>query len=219
MSSNKLTGILGRVARVGAVVGGLMLARLAFSRPRPRPGQVPEHKDLDVLLQEAGVRDFTAADLACLSSAKKAASIGLPECPAVPSELVPNIVKMGAVLQALQDVLTPQGIQIEVVNGWRPKPYNKLVKGAPDSAHIRGAAVDLIVAEGSRKKGTGRRLQVEAAKMWVNDDRVAGLGVYKNANNRGRVHLDVWHPGGRKNPAKWGSGDVEGVVAAAKKES
>lgn len=33
--------------------------------------------------------------------------------------------------------------EIEVVSGWRPESYNKLIGGSPHSYHVKGMAVDL----------------------------------------------------------------------------
>jgi len=75
------------------------------------------------------------------------------------------------------------------------------VGGASNSAHLRGAAVDLDPLDGRRAE-----FQRLAAALWLEDeDATAGLGVYSG----GRVHLDVPHKGGKGRrfwggtPGKW----------------
>jgi len=167
------------------------------------PEDTSQLNRLAVAFQQAGVTNFIPEEFLTLRKWGVVAEM--------PEEYEDNIVKMAVQAQALRDRV---GLPIAVMNGYRSPEYNQAVQGVPNSAHLRGAAADLELPSVHATADQDRELQVDAAKLWLtrtND--IAGLGVYTG----GRVHLDVFHPGGLGRRS-WGSGDVDGVINQAKAE-
>lgn len=170
-----------------------------------RPPVPAELAEIDQMLVDEGVLNFSAKEFLTLRKWNKTVP--------VPDQYIPNLLAIARVAQLLRDRV---GHPIQIANGYRPPDYNKAVGGANNSAHLRAAAVDLIVPEGYRTQETTRRFRVEAAKLWLElPDIIAGMGVY--GGSRGRTHLDVLHPGGAGRRS-WGSGPKASVIAEAKAE-
>lgn len=145
---------------------------------------------LQMLLDCAGVRYFRARE--ALTLRRTGEIVDLPD------QYVDAMVRVLRVADRLRE---EYGGPVRVGNGYRPPAYNREVGGARNSAHLRGAALDLDPLAGDRK-----RFQRLAARMWLDaPDEIAGLGVYSG----GRVHLDVPHDGGAGRrywggrPGKW----------------
>jgi hypothetical protein len=145
---------------------------------------------LQARLDAAGVRYFTAREFLTLRRAGELVDL--------PDEYADAAVR---VLIAADELRARYGAPVRIGNGYRPPGYNRAVGGAPNSAHLRGAAVDLDPLDGRRAE-----FQQLAAALWLEDEAAtAGLGVYSG----GRVHLDVPHKGGKGRrfwggtPGKW----------------
>ena len=82
----------------------------------------------------------------------------------------PELVEL---LQILRDRINKP---IVIVSGYRTKEYNKKIKGAPNSYHLKGQAADIRV-EGVDPK----IMAIHAAKVGFR-----GIGVYNNF-----IHVDV----------------------------
>ena len=192
------------VAWLNTIYGlGQILMHTAATPPLSPPG-TGIGMPLDLVLREAGVTSYSASDFLTLPQWKHIAEL--------PAALAPNVVRLAQVVQLLRNRL---GHDIVVTSGYRPEEYNKLVDGAKNSAHLRAAAADLTLPPALQTPANARRLQVEAAKLWLAAPTVlAGLGSYTGP--RGRVHLDVFHPGGQGRRT-WGTGDVKGVLEEARR--
>lgn len=145
---------------------------------------------LQARLDAAGVRYFTAREFLTLRRAGELVDL--------PDEYADAAVR---VLIAADELRARYGAPVRIGNGYRPPGYNRAVGGAPNSAHLRGAAVDLDPLDGRKAE-----FQQLAAALWLEDEAAtAGLGVYSG----GRVHLDVPHKGGKGRrfwggtPGKW----------------
>jgi len=131
-----------------------------------------------------GIRHFTAQEYLRLRRDR--------DWTELPEEFLPATLR---VLRAADQLRELHGSPVIVGNGYRPSGYNARVGGAKNSAHIRGAAMDLdpIKAE--------RDFAVLCARAWLGTDWLRGIGIYA-----GRVHIDVAHPGSagkRAWPARW----------------
>lgn len=147
-------------------------------------------EQLQMALDRAGVRHFTAVEFLRLRRTHEIADL--------PDEYADAAVR---VLIAADELRARYGAPVRIGNGYRPPGYNRAVGGASNSAHLRGAAVDLDPLDGRRAE-----FQRLAAALWLEDEAAtAGLGVYSG----GRVHLDVPHKGGKGRrfwggtPGKW----------------
>lgn len=147
-------------------------------------------EQLQMALDRSGVRYFSAREFLRLRRTHEIADL--------PDEYADSAVR---VLLVADKVREAYGAPVRIGNGYRPPGYNRAVGGAPNSAHLRGAAVDLDPLDGRRAE-----FQRLAARLWLEDeDATAGLGVYSG----GRVHLDVPHRGGKGRrfwggtPGKW----------------
>ena len=155
------------------------------------------------MFESAGVFDFQPEEFLLLRKWN--------ELRELPVDLEPNVVAIAIQAQELRDRV---GLPIAIRNGWRPKDYNDAVNGAPNSAHLRAAAIDAEIPSDYATADARRRLLVEGAKMWLsNPQELAGLGIYSGS----RIHLDVFHPGGQGRRS-WGSGDLDGVLQQAESE-
>ena len=132
------------------------------------------------------MRDFTARELLYLPKAKP------PRVDIPPADLIPNLIKLGQLLQAFRDLV---GHRVNIAGGWRPAWYNEAVEGAEDSAHIRAAGADAILPADLTNPQAIDRFRLAAASLWQNTPDAAGLGFY--AHSPRRVHFDVLHPGGK----------------------
>ena len=129
---------------------------------------------------------------------------------AAPVEYETNIVKIAMFAQELRNRL---GFPLSIKNGYRPPDYNAAVGGASNSSHLRAAAIDIEPISVYGTPENNRRAEIEGAKMWLQyPDSLSGLGVYGG----GRVHLDVFHPGGFGRRT-WGD-KTDSTVQAAKAE-
>ena len=197
-------------ALVAALLGLVGLAaaatRKASAPSSPSSPSGPSSAQIDRLGQAfaaAGVKDFSPEEFLLLRKWNQLADM--------PEEYEPNLVALAVQAQALRDRL---GLPVAVRNGYRSPAYNAAVSGAPNSAHLRGAAGDFEVPSALGTAENDRRIQVEGAKLWLlRPGALAGLGVYQG----GRVHLDVFHPGGQGRRS-WGSGDLAGVLSEAQGE-
>ena len=203
--------IMDNAAAVGAALLGLVGLAAAATRKASAPSSPsspsgPSSAQIDRLGQAfaaAGVTDFSPEEFLLLRKWGQIAEM--------PEEYEPNLVALAVQAQALRDRL---GLPVAVRNGYRSPAYNAAVSGAPNSAHLRGAAGDFEVPSAYGTAENDRRIQVEGAKLWLlRPGALAGLGVYQG----GRVHLDVFHPGGQGRRS-WGSGDLAGVLSEAQGE-
>ena len=129
---------------------------------------------LQARLDAAGVRYFSALEFLTLRRTNQLAEL--------PNEYADAAVR---VLIAADELRARYGGPVRVGNGYRPPGYNRAVGGASNSAHLRGAAVDLDPLDGRRAE-----FQRLAARLWLDSPKtLAGLGVYSH----GRIHLDVFH--------------------------
>ena len=152
--------------------------------------------------QQNGITDFYPEEFLTLRKWGRLADM--------PVEYEGNVVRIAVYAQALRDLL---GVPLVIKNGYRSPEYNAAVEGAPNSAHIRGAAVDIEPLSVYGTSQNNRRLAIEAAKLWLtNPSTLAGFADYGG----GRVHLDVFHPGG-SGRRTWASG-TESTIASAKSE-
>jgi len=194
-------------AVVAALLGLVGLAaaatRKASAPSSPSGASTSQIQRLTQAFAAAGVSDFSPEEFLLLRKWNQLAQM--------PEEYEPNLVALAVQAQALRDRL---GLPVAVRNGYRSPAYNSAVSGAPNSAHLRGAAGDFEVVSAAKTAESGRRIQVESAKLWLlRPSALAGLGVYQG----GRVHLDVVHPGGQGRRS-WGSSDLSGVVNEAQAE-
>jgi uncharacterized protein YcbK (DUF882 family) len=131
-------------------------------------------EQLQMALDRAGVRYFTAVEFLRLRRTHEIADL--------PDEYADAAVR---VLLVADKVREAYGAPVRIGNGYRPPGYNRAVGGASNSAHLRGAAVDLDPLDGRRAE-----FQRLAARLWLDSpETLAGLGVYSH----GRIHLDVFH--------------------------
>jgi len=134
-------------------------------------------EQLQMALDRAGVRYFTAVEFLRLRRTHEIADL--------PDEYADAAVR---VLLVADKVREAYGAPVRIGNGYRPPGYNRAVGGASNSAHLRGAAVDLDPLDGRRAE-----FQRLAARLWLDSpETLAGLGVYSH----GRIHLDVFHERG-----------------------
>jgi len=203
MMDNAATVIAALLGLVGLAAAATRKASAPSSPSSPSGASMSQIQRLTQAFAAAGVSDFSPEEFLLLRKWGQLAEM--------PEEYEPNVVALAVQAQALRDRL---GLPVAVRNGYRSPAYNAAVSGAPNSAHLRGAAGDFEVVSAAKTAESGRRIQVEGAKLWLlRPSALAGLGVYQG----GRVHLDVFHPGGQGRRS-WGSGDLSGVVSEAQAE-
>jgi uncharacterized protein YcbK (DUF882 family) len=139
-------------------------------------------EELDRLLLEAGVTNFTAKELTWLPKA-----LPNPKSEVPSGQFLRNLI---AVAKVAQEIRTELGAPLSVSSAYRPRWYNSAVGGAPNSAHLRAAAIDL----NAQTSDDGLRLKSIAEKLWK-ANRFAGMGFYRNVPRR--IHIDVIHPDGK----------------------
>jgi len=151
----------------------------------PTPAGSPGGSQIDrlaVAFAKNGITDFYPEEFLTLRKWGRVVE--------APVEYEPNIVNIAIFAQELRNRL---GFPLAIKNGYRSPDYNAAVSGAKNSSHLRAAATDIEPLSVYGTSENDRRLEIEGAKMWLQyPDRLAGLGVYGG----GRIHLDVFHPGG-----------------------
>ena len=150
-----------------------------------QPTELTEHMRL------AGITNFDGEEVLTLHNTRKRKLYNLARTPPLPGDLLPNVLALGRLLQRLRDDV---GRPVKVLSWYRPEGYNAAVGGRPasrvnpGSAHLRAAGADI------RIKGLGHDAANAAAyRAWHSNPRAAGYGMYM----WGRIHLDVFHPGGK----------------------
>lgn len=143
--------------------------------------------ELDEMLAQAGVTNFSAKELTYLPKAKPEGRCDMP-----PRELWAGLVAVAKLAQKVRDLY---GESLWVSSAWRPKWYNDAVGGAGKSQHIHAKAIDLNVMPKQRTPARAQRLELATAEVWRDDPTARGFGVYAGA----RTHIDVG--GGRRT---WG---------------
>ena len=141
--------------------------------PAPDPGPLPQPTSLEAIdahLEAAGVRDFTARELLYLPKAKP------PRVDIPPADLIPNLIKLGRLLQAFRDLV---GHRVNVAGGWRPAWYNEAVEGAEDSAHIRAAGADAILPADLTNSPSHRSLSLGGGLSLAKLPRCCGAGLLR----------------------------------------
>ena len=157
---------------------------------------------LRTAFQQNGITDFSPEEFLTLRKWNRLAEM--------PSQYEGNLVRIASFAQELRNRL---GFPLSIKNGYRSPEYNAAVEGAPNSAHIRGAAIDVEPVSVYGTSENDRRLAVEAAKMWLTyPEDLAGFAYYGG----GRVHLDVFHQGG-VGRRTWAD-RTDGIVAQAESE-
>lgn len=143
----------------------------------------PSLEDLDTALLAAGVTNFSAHELTYLPKAKP------PKHEIPEGQLLANLLCVAILAQSIR---TEHGFPLIVSSAYRPAWYNTAVGGAPNSAHLRAAAIDLNAGSSDQ----ALRLKSIAEKKWrAHELDFAGLGFYRRAS--WRIHIDVIHPGGK----------------------
>lgn len=167
--------------------------------PTPTPEPVPEHlntgdapiavgdpsdPEIAVLLQELEAELFALGAPAAgnwtareVTTMRKAPGqpVAIP-----PRALWPNMVPALQLFQQLRDEI---GAPLKIGNGYRPPDYNAAVGGAPNSAHIYFAALDLDPL--SEDRAAVALLSAQRYREGGN----MGLGIY-GAENPSRTHVD-----------------------------
>ncbi len=147
--------------------------------------------EIDALLQDAGVLDFSARELTTM-----------PEAPGRPVAIPdrrdwPSLVQIAKIAQKIRDQVGPLNVR-----GYRPSDYNAAVGGAPGSRHQWGQAIDFKI---SGKSDADRvevlRLALETAAS--RPELRMGIGAYGSPPRT--VHIDAGGPK-NKRPALWGDG-------------
>ena len=147
-------------------------------------------EDLQTALTAAGVGNFSAHEITYLPKEKPPRCI-VPQDPT----MLDNLLRVAFLAQAIR---TELGAPLSVSSGYRPDWYNTAVGGAPSSAHLRAAAIDL----NARTSDEALKLRSIVEKLWKERAHdFAGLGLYHKAPKR--VHVDVSHPGGHGHRRWW----------------
>ncbi len=118
--------------------------------------------------------NFTLAEFACKD--------GTP----VPSQYVPNTIKLAQNLQILRDTIRKS---IRITSGYRSPSYNRKVGGASKSQHMLGTAADIVVS-GMSARTVAAKIEelIKSGKM-----KQGGLGRYNSF-----THYDI-----RNYKARW----------------
>ena len=98
-------------------------------------------------------------------------------CPAPTDEQIRNITRTISKLEIISQFFD---LPIKITNAIRPKVYNGLISGAPESAHLSGQAIDFVVVGmscddvraflESRLDGLGIRMEYNPGSDWVHID-------------------------------------------------
>jgi len=140
-------------------------------------------EDLQTALTAGGIVHFTAKEITYLPKSKREKYI-VPQ-----GQLFENMVNVAYLAEHIRLAL---GAPLTVSSGYRPEWYNTAVGGAPNSAHLRAAALDL----NAHSSNDALKLKSIAEMMWKGQEyRFAGLGFYQNVPRR--IHIDVMHPDGK----------------------
>jgi hypothetical protein len=154
-------------------------------------------ESLQSYLDRVGVRHFTARELTQVRPERVAlaASLGFADFTPPPAWW-PRLALQALAADRLRDVA---GEPVSVRNGWRPAAYNAQVGGAPDSAHVRCCALDLVTAT---PDGWDRAVKW-ALTAYDDDSRCLNLGVGEHRGSR-FVHLGTHDVrGGRLSRRRW----------------
>lgn len=96
-----------------------------------------------------------------------------------PADLLPNLVAVAKLADRVRDRFAGP---LHILSGYRSAAYNRSIKGAPGSYHLRGMALDLSPLDQDRIGD----LLVIAVRMWNSGELQGGLGLY-----RWGIHIDV----------------------------
>ena len=129
-------------------------------------------------LDAAGVRHFTASELLRIRHPAKARDVGITSKTFPASESIQDrLVEVALLADRLRCAL---GQPITVLNGYRPRSYNKAVGGSSGSQHIYGRGMDLTCERFHRPK------LWELAREMHDAREIGGLGLYI-----GNIHIDT----------------------------
>lgn len=180
------------------------------------PSVAPLLAALQAEFDMAGIQRFTSFDLVVMSKAPLTDGPDPGADKLRPVAIPPKAMwgPMVAAAKVVDDVAVSQLADVSLrFTGYRPVDYNKAVGGAPNSAHIRGTAIDvwlgkdLLASKDSKAiKAARERLKMAYARRYVAGGKI-GFGVYTND-----IHFDVDDKSGRRT---WG--DASTWVAKAKK--
>jgi len=135
---------------IAALLGLVGLAaaatRKASAPSSPSGASTSQIQRLTQAFAAAGVSDFSPEEFLLLRKWGQLAEM--------PEEYEPNLVALAVQAQALRDRL---GLPVAVRNGYRSPAYNAAVSGAPNSAHLRGAAGDFEVVSAAKTAESGQR--------------------------------------------------------------
>ena len=92
------------------------------------------------------------------------------------------------IVHAAQPIREELGAPLRIYNAYRPPWYNRLVRGAKRSLHLRNGALDLIPMDSGKR----RELAEIAARFFAayGDDRRVGMGIYNHPRMTG-LHVDA----------------------------
>lgn len=145
---------------------------------------------LDAYLAGAGIRHFSAREIAQVGRVAGAARLQEPH-----SRLWPNILPTLRVLEWLRAELGGKPIQVH--SGYRDHEYNRAIGGEAASLHLSFNAIDFS-ASGHEPREVAQMLAVHP------DAKRLGIGLYSRF-----VHLDSRGHIGRLAPARWPRKDWE----------
>lgn len=137
--------------------------------------------ELQLLLDTAGVINFSARELTRLPKAKP------PHCE-FPADLAPLV----AIAVVAQEIRSELGAPLVISSAFRPNWYNLAVGGKPGSAHVEACAIDL----NARNSDEALKMHSIIYKLWK-ARRFNGYGKYSKL--RTRAHIDL----GRKGHRRW----------------
>lgn len=170
-----------------ALVGALWARRRSRADRAACPTSAPTYTgDLGALqdqLTAAGVCHFNAHQL---TWSQTAGSNVVPPAGTYRNSLV----RAAQLADRLRNAV---GHQLLVSSGYRTPELNQEVGGSSDSAHLRGAALDVNLPKSMQTSAHQEQLRQAAARAWVADPSFHGLGMYSEP--LGRLHIDVDHPG------------------------
>ena len=168
----------------------------------PPSGNGSQVDRLRAAFKSNGITSFTPEEFLTLRKWGRLADM--------PTQYEGNLVRIAMFAQELRDRM---GIPLAIKNGYRSKEYNSFVNGAPNSSHLRGAAIDVEPVSIYGTPENDLKLAVESAKLWLTyPQELAGFAYYGG----GRVHLDVFHQGG-VGRRTWAD-RTDGIVAQAKSD-
>lgn len=143
-----------------------------------------EIAEYDTLLKSAGIKHFGVDEICKLRKAK-GQPIVVP-----PKGIRTNILDALTLADKVRDEMD---FPLSIPNGYRPKAYNKMVKGARRSTHINNWAVDVQLTRKNRDWDTQKFFYEFAVALHMTEeakDLKMGLGLY--ARNGGiRIHIDT----------------------------